>query len=154
MPPQHRRECRLQNAGCAAFCCTRTCAARQRPSVPDKKERFRGAHLIGWLIEAVAILLFAGAAVLGVWDGVRSAFGFLQFFGRFLVMLNCLEIYDILFFDWVLLCHSNFFPYFYPELKGIVGPHMFGYNKKQHILHFVAYIPACAAAAWLCTCLF
>ena len=123
-------------------------------AIPDKKERFRGAHLIGWLIEATAILLFAGAAVLSVWDGVRNAFGFLQFFGRFLVMLYCLEIYDILFFDWVLLCHSNFFLHFYPELKGVVGPQMFGYNKKQHILHFGVYIPACAAAAWLCTRLF
>lgn len=46
-------------------------------------------------------------------------------------MLYCLEIYDILFFDWVLLCHSNFFPHFYPELKGVVGPHMFGYNKNS-----------------------
>ena len=73
---------------------------------------------------------------------------------QFLVMLYCLEIYDILFFDWVLLCHSNFFPHFYPELKGVVGPHMFGYNKKQHALHFVVYIPACAAAAWVCTRLF
>ena len=77
-----------------------------------------------------------------------------NYFVRFLVMLYCLEIYDILFFDWVLLCHSNFFPHFYPELKGVVGPHMFGYNKKQHALHFVVYIPACAAAAWLCTRLF
>ena len=66
-------------------------------AIPDKKERFCGAHGIGWLIEAVAVLLFVGAAVLVVWDGVRNAFGFLQFFGRFLVMLYCLEIYDILF---------------------------------------------------------
>ncbi len=58
-----------------------------------------------------------------------------------------------LFFDWCLLCHSNFFPYFYPEIKGIVGPHMFGYNKKQHSLHFLIYIPACAIAAWICTLL-
>lgn len=45
-------------------------------AIPDKKERFRGAHLIGWLIEAVAILLFVGAAVLVVWDGVRNSFHF------------------------------------------------------------------------------
>ena len=82
--------------------------------------------------------------------GVRNEFGFLRFFVRFLVMLYAMEVYDILFFDWVLLCHSNFFPHFYPELKGVVGPHMFGYNKKAHILHFVMYLPACAAAAWLC----
>lgn len=61
-----------------------------------------------------------------------------------------MELYDILFFDWFLLCHSNFFPHFYPELKGIVGPHMFGYNKRTHILHFLLYIPLCAVIAGIC----
>ena len=65
-------------------------------------------------------------------------------------MLCCMELYDILFFDWFLLCHSNFFPHFYPELKGIVGPHMFGYNKGTHILHFLLYIPLCAVIAGIC----
>ena len=46
--------------------------------------------------------------------------------------------------------HSHFFPHFYPELKGIVGPHMFGYNKKSHVLHFLPYIPLCAAIAGVC----
>lgn len=65
-------------------------------------------------------------------------------------MLYCMALYDILFFDWFLLCHSNFFPHFYPELKGIVGPHMFGYNKRTHILHFLLYIPLCAVIAGNC----
>ena len=69
---------------------------------------------------------------------------------RFLAVLYAMEIYDIIFFDWVLLCHSNFFPHFYPELKGVIGPHMFGYNKRTHIWHFVIYIPASAVAARLC----
>ena len=119
--------------------------------IPDKKVRFRGAHIIGWVIAVIAVLLFAGAAVLSIWDGIRNGFTFLKFFARFLVILYCMEIYDILFFDWVLLCHSNFFPHFYPEVKGIVGPHMFGYNKKAHLLHFVIYIPVCALIAWVCT---
>lgn len=121
--------------------------------IPDKKERFRGAHIIGWIIAVIAILLFAGALVLGVWDGVKNEFGFLQFFGRFVIVLYIIELYDIFFFDWYLLCRSNFFPHFYPELKGVVGPQMFGYNKKQHFVHFIAYIPICAAAAWICTLL-
>lgn len=62
-------------------------------------------------------------------------------------MLYAVELYDIVFFDWVLLCHSGFFPHFYPELKGVVGPHMFGYNKRTHILHCLLDIPAAAAAA-------
>ena len=40
-----------------------------------------------------------------------------------------------------------------PELKGVVGPHMFGYNKRTHIRHFVIYIPASAVVAWLCALL-
>ncbi len=121
--------------------------------IPDKKERFHGAHIIGWIMGIIALLLFVGALVLGVWDGVKNNFGFLQFFSRFIAVFYIMEIYDILFFDWVLLCHSGFFPYFYPEVKGIVGPHMFGYNQKQHIIHFIVYIPICAAAAWICTLL-
>ncbi len=35
-----------------------------------------------------------------------------------------------LLFNWGLLCYLNFFPYFYPELKGVMEPHMFEYNKK------------------------
>ena len=35
-------------------------------AIPDKKERFPGAHIIGWIIEATAILIFIGAAVLCV----------------------------------------------------------------------------------------
>ena len=119
--------------------------------IPDKKERFRGAHVLGWVIEGTAVLIFIGAAAISVLNGVRNDFDFINFFARFLVMLYCMEIYDIVFFDWILLCHSNFFPHFYPELKGVVGPHMFGYNKKAHILHFIIYIPICVAAAWLCT---
>ena len=46
-----------------------------------------------------------------------------------------MEVYDIVFFDWVLLCHSNFFPHFYPELKGVVGLHMFGYSRAEKEQH-------------------
>ena len=123
-------------------------------AIPDKKERFPGAHTIGWASIAVALLLFVGALTLAVWDGVKHDFGFWQFFGRFLAILYLMELYDILFFDWYLLCRSNFFPHFYPELKGVVGPHMFGYNKKQHIAHFILYIPASAAIALFCMLLF
>ena len=123
-------------------------------AIPEQKaERFRGAHALGWCIGVFAILLFLAAAVLAAWDGIRNGFDFGRFFVRFLVMLYLMELYDILFFDWVLLCHSNFFPHFYPELKGIVGPQQFGYNKKSHLLHFALYLPLSAALAGLCTLL-
>ena len=94
-----------------------------------------------------------GAALPGTAEGVLELslihiFG--RFFARFIAILYIMELYDIAFFDWVLLCHSNFFPHFYPELKGVVGSHQFGYNKKSHITHFIVYIPVCAALAGIC----
>lgn len=116
-------------------------------AIPDKKpERFRGAHALGWCLGVFAIMLFAGVLVLAARDGVRRGFGF---FARYLVILYLMELYDIFFFDWVLFCHSGFFPHFYPELKGVVGPQMFGYNKKSHLRHFLLYLPASAALAGL-----
>ena len=110
-------------------------------------------RFFGSALAMAALLLFLGAAALAVWDGLRRGFGFGAFFGRFLGILCAMEIYDIVFFDWVLLCHSNFFPHFYPELKGIVGPQQFGYNKASHLRHFALYLPASALAAWVCTLL-
>ena len=122
-------------------------------AIPDHKERFPGAHIIGWCIGIFAILLFAGGFVLAAWDGVQNHFTFWGFFAHFVIILYVMELYDIAFFDWVLLCHSNFFPHYYPELKGVVGPHQFGYNKTSHIRHFLLYLPLSALAAWICTLL-
>ena len=43
-------------------------------AIPDRKERFPGAHAIGWVLATLALLLFLGAAALAVWDGVRRGF--------------------------------------------------------------------------------
>lgn len=119
-------------------------------AVPDRKERFKGAHVIGWIILVFAFLLYPLAFGIGAWDGIRNGFGFGGFFIRFITMLYGMELFDIGFFDWVLLSHSNFFPRFYPEVKDVVGPYLFGYNWKTHLKHFLVYIPVCAALAGLC----
>ena len=72
-------------------------------AIPDKKERFRGAHIIGWIIEGSAVLLFLAAAVLAAWDGVRNGFGLFRFLGRYLIMLYCMAHYSIHFFELYLL---------------------------------------------------
>lgn len=112
-------------------------------AVPERKaERFRGAHILGWRLGILAMLLFLGAAVLAAWDGVRNGVTFGAFFARYLVILYVMEAYDILFFDWVLLCHSNFFPHFYPEVKGTAAPQLFGYNKKRILRTFCSASPS------------
>ena len=118
--------------------------------IPARKERFCGAHALGWMAEGLAVLLVLAALALAAWDGIRNGFGFFRFFARFLIMLYATELYDIFFFDWFLLCRSGFFAHFYPEVKGVVGPQTFGYNKKTHLLHFLLELSLSAALAGLC----
>ena len=118
-----------------------------------KPERFKGQHILGWCMLILALLLMAGAVLLGAWDGIRNDFAIGQFFLRFIIMFLGMKAFDIAFFDWFLLCHSNFFPHYYPEVKNIVGPHLFGYNKKAHLKEIIAYIAASGLLALICTAL-
>ena len=123
-------------------------------AVQPKAERFPGAHILGWCLLVFAVLLFVGTIICGGWDGVRNGFFFRQFFFRFLYMLVSLKAFDVLFFDWFLLCHSQFFPHYYPEVSGLVGPHQFGFNWRSHLLHLLAFLPVSAGIAWICTLFF
>ena len=120
-------------------------------AVRPKAERFPGAHVLGWCMLGGAVLLFAGTIVCGGWDGVRNGFSFRRFFFRFLFMLVSLKAFDVLVFDWFLLCRSQFFPHYYPEVSGLVGPHLFGFNWRSHLLHLLAFLPISAGIAWICT---
>ncbi len=119
-------------------------------AIQPRGERFPGAHLLGWCMMILAVLMTTGSIVYAGWDGIKNGFGFKQFFCRFLFMFLGLKAFDILFFDWVLLCHSGFFPYFYPEVKGLVGPHQFGFNRESHLIQILAFIALSALLAWLC----
>ena len=121
--------------------------------IPDKRpERFPGQHAAGWIIIVCSLLLMGGAIVTGAWDGVRNGFGFRQFFGRFILMLLGLKAFDIIFFDWILLCNAgfNFFPHYYPQTKAVLGRHLFGYNRKTHFTHIIAFPFAAALLSWIC----
>lgn len=43
---------------------------------------------------------------------------------------------------------KNYFGY--PAPKSVMGPQQFGCNRKTYIMHFIVYIPVCAALAWIC----
>lgn len=119
--------------------------------IKDREERFPGAHMLGWLMMLIAVVIMGGAFIFGGWDGIRKGFGFWQFFQRFLTVLLLLKAFDILFFDLFLLCHSNFFSYYYPETKAYLGPHQFGFNRRTHMLHIAACPAAALLAAAICS---
>ena len=123
-------------------------------AVQPKQERFTGQHAVGWCMLIAALIMMLGAVLLGAWDGIRNGFVFRQFFTRFLVMLWSMKLFDILVFDWFLLCRSNFFPHYYPEVKGVLGTHLFGYNFKSHLKEMFAHIIISLLLAWGLTAFF
>ena len=121
-------------------------------AVPERKaERFRGAHILGWCLGILAMLLFLGAAVLAAWDGVRNGFTFGAFFTRYLVILYVMEVYDILFFRLGAAVPFELLSPFLPRGQGHRRPAAVRVQQKAHLTHFLLYIPLSAALAWVCT---
>ncbi len=116
-------------------------------------ERFKGQHVVGYIMVTIAFALMGGAVVIGAWNGIKNDFTFWQFFIRFMVMLLGLKAFDVIFYDWVLLCNQGFgfFTHYYPQVGAVYSPKLFGYNKKTHITHVICFFPACALLAWVCT---
>lgn len=119
--------------------------------IRPRKERFPGAHMLGWFLMAVSVFLIVMALILAGIDGHRSGFNRLQFFTRYLIMFLLLKLFDILFFDLFLLTHSHFYQHFYPETEGCAGFHSFGFNWKSHVIQILACIPVSFLLAWICT---
>ena len=82
---------------------------------PRNEELFRGARAMGWALMIISILMILGVGVIAVWDGFRSGFSFTGFFLRFVCIFTIYKAYDMIFFDWFLLCRFRFFQYYCPR---------------------------------------
>lgn len=120
-------------------------------AIQPKEKRFKEQHAVGWLMMILALGLLVGAVILGAYDGIQKDFGLWQFFARFATMQVLLKAFDILFFDWFLLCRSGFFAHYYPEVKDLYGPEIFGFNKKEHLVQIGLMLLGSLLLAWLCT---
>ena len=119
---------------------------------PRTEEVFYGARAMGWVMMTFSLLLIAGVGVVSIWDGFRSGFDFRQFFLRFVTIFTIYKAYDMIFFDWFLLCRSRFFQFFFPEVSSVYNGRKYGYNIKSQLLKLLVIFPAASAlAAWICT---
>ena len=119
---------------------------------PRNEELFCGARAMGWVLMIISILLILGVGVISVWDGFRSGFSFKQFFLRFVLIFTIYKAYDMVFFDWFLLCRFRFFQYYYPEVVPVYDGRKYGYNLISQLLKLFVIFPAASAlAAWICT---
>ncbi len=119
---------------------------------PRNEELFFGARAMGWVLIILSVLMILGVGVISIWDGFRSGFSFLQFFLRFVLIFTIYEAYDMIFFDWFLLCRFRFFQYYYPEAAHVMERRKYGFNLKSQLLKLLVIFPAVSAlAAWICT---
>ena len=119
---------------------------------PRNEELFRGARTMGWVLMILSVLMILGTGVTAVWDGFRSGYTFWQFFLRFVLILTIYKAYDMIFFDWFLLCRFRFFQYYYPEVESVYNGRKYGYNIRSQMLKLLVIFPAASAlAAWICT---
>ena len=120
--------------------------------IDRKQEEFYGARKIGWTLMIMSMLMILGVGVISIWDGFRSGFTFWQFFLRFVLIFTIYKIYDIIFFDYFLLCKFHFFFIFTPEVTPVYKNRKYGYNIKSQLLKLIVIFPAASAlAAWVCT---
>lgn len=120
--------------------------------IPREKELFYGAHAIGWVLMAFALIMILGVGFISIWDGFRNSFSFLQFFIRFVFIFSAYKIYDMVYFDYFLLMKYHFFQYYYPEVEEVYANRKYGYNIKSQLLKLLIIFPAASAlAAWICS---
>ena len=119
---------------------------------PRNEELFYGARTMGWVLLILSVLMILGVGVISVWDGLKSGYSFTQFFLRFVLIFTIYKAYDMIFFDWFLLCTFHFFQYYYPEVESVYNGRKYGYNIKSQLLKLFVIFPAASAiAAWICT---
>ena len=119
---------------------------------PRNEELFFGARAMGWVLMILSVLMILGVGVISIWDGFRSGFSFLQFFLRFVLIFTIYKAYDMIFFDWFLLCRFRFFQYYYPEAAHVMEGRKYGFNIRSQLLKLFVIFPAVSAmAAWICT---
>ena len=98
---------------------------------PRNEELFYGARAMGWVLMIISILMILGVGVISIWDGFRSGFSFWQFFLRFVLIFTIYKAYDMIFFDWFLLCKFHFFQHYYPEVESVYNGRKYGFNIKS-----------------------
>ena len=101
----------------------------------DHPERFPGAHVLGWLLAVLSLVLMVGAFVHGGWNGVLSGFTFWQLFLRFNLMLYLWKAFDVVCLDWLLLTKSHFFQR--------------GFNRKEQLIRLAVFPFVAALMAFL-----
>ena len=107
---------------------------------------------MGWVLMILSAVTILGVGVIAIRDGFMRCYSFMEFFLRFVIILTMYKAYDMIFFDWFLLCKFHFFQHFFPETEPALNGRKYGFNIKSQLLKLLVIFPGVSAlAAWVCS---
>jgi len=112
-----------------------------RPDAPAWKTALGIVICLCLLLGIAAVLVYAG------FDAVRSHMGFWQIFLRFFILFAGYKLFDMFFFDYLLLTKMNVYQKFFPEVAGCRSMEKFGFNLKSQLLKLAAFTAAALIVA-------
>ena len=112
-----------------------------RPDAPKWKT------VTGLILAVLLLLCIAGVLVWAGVDALQKDMGFGEIWLRYLILLEGYKLFDIVFFDWILLTKLHIFQHFFPETVGCKGYNSFGFNGKSQIAKMILFAVISAAVA-------
>lgn len=119
-------------------------------TLPDKPI---WVNIIGGLIMILGLLAIAGVLVWAIVDTVKFHLTFQQAFLRFLILFEGYKLFDIIFFDYLMLTKLKLPTKVYPETAGAKGYDDFGLNAKSQIAKVIIFFFLSLILAYLLTVL-
>ncbi len=110
-------------------------------------------NIIGGLIMILGLLAIAGVLVWAIVDTVKFHLTFQQAFLRFLILFEGYKLFDIIFFDYLMLTKLKLPTKVYPETSGAKGYDNFGFNAKSQIVRVIIFFFVSLLLAYLLTVL-
>lgn len=104
----------------------------------------------------IMLLGFVGVIVVLIWAGVdvvESRLSFWEAFLRFLIITEGYKLFDIIFFDYLMLTKLKLPVKLYPETAGAKGYDNFGFNAKSQITKLVLFFLISLIPAYILTAL-
>lgn len=122
--------------------------------VKEMPDQPKWKNILGMVLFILIVFCVFSIFFWGARDAIRADMNFWQVFLRFTIMLEGYKLYDIVFFDYLMLTKMHFIEKLYPSLKGAKGFNSFGFNTKSQISKIITFPLISAVLAAICVYVF
>lgn len=112
--------------------------------IKEQVIKYHEDYPIGISIVGYSLLVLEGMTILallgyGAYDAYKCHLSFVELWIRYVVILDGYKLFDMFFFDYVMLTKMNILEKLFPETKGCKGYNSFGFNRKSQITKLIVF---------------